>query len=273
MNKTVRPPAVAGMFYPGNPTALARQVDDFLAAAPQHSPDSPTPTALLVPHAGYVYSGSTAAFGYAQWRWASLKHIVVLGPTHRVGIEAIALPDADALATPLGEVPMWAEGASAVRQLPYVVVSARVHAEEHSLEVQLPFLQRLFGQGFDVLPLAVGWVGHQEVADAMETVWDSPDIGIVISSDLSHYHSYSQAQAIDRATLGQVMALDPSIDHNQACGATGLDAMLVQARRHGLRPSLLDARNSGDTAGDKNRVVGYGSVAFYPPAPDQGQTP
>ncbi|MCL2783288.1 MAG: AmmeMemoRadiSam system protein B, partial [Propionibacteriaceae bacterium] len=187
----------------------------------------------------------------------------IVGPTHRVGIHAVALPNADALATPLGDVPIWwYDGVTAIRDLPQVAVSEAVHAEEHSLEVQLPFIQRVLPQA-DVLPLAAGWVTPQAVADVLETLWATPRLGIVISSDLSHYHSYEQAQAIDKTTLAQVLALDATIDHDQACGATGLDAMLLLARQHDLTPRLLGACNSGDTAGNKRHVVGYAAVAFY----------
>jgi len=245
------------MFYPASHDSLAAQVDGFLA----HVPDGAAPSAILVPHAGYVYSGSTAAYAYALWRDAPIKHVVIVGPTHRVGIEAIALPDADAMTTPLGDVPIWAAGAEIALELPQVVASARVHAEEHSLEVQLPFLQRTLAD-FDVLPLAAGWVTPEAVALVLEALWPTPDLGIVISSDLSHYHRYEQAQRIDKGTINQVLALDPTIDHDQACGATGLDAMLLVAAAHDLTPRLLHACNSGDTAGDKERVVGYASVAF-----------
>jgi len=254
----VRPAAVAGMFYPAERATLRGQVDDFLVDAPSRFP---APLAILSPHAGYVYSGSTAALGFAQWRSAPIDHVVIVGPTHRVGIRAVALPDADAMATPLGDVRIWADGVQLVRDLPHVAVNAAVHAEEHSLEVQLPFVQRVLPRA-DVLPLAAGWVTPQDVAAVLEALWHTPGLGIVISSDLSHYHSYEQANAIDQATVAQVLALDATIDHDQACGATGLDAMLLVARDHNLTPRLLGACNSGDTAGDKRRVVGYASVAF-----------
>jgi len=261
MNR-VRPAAVAGMFYPGRRDELASTVDAMLAAVPLS--DRPAPPAVLVPHAGYVYSGPTAALAYALWADAAIDHVVVLGPTHRAGVRALALPDADAMATPLGNVPIWADGVALVRDLPQVITSEAVHAQEHSLEVQLPFLQRVLPDA-DVLPLAVGWVTPEEAAEVLDALWGTPRLGVVISSDLSHYHRYDEACAIDKATVAEILGLDARIDHDQACGATGLDAMLLVAKAHGLVPRLLGACNSGDTAGDKQRVVGYAAVAFECP--------
>jgi len=246
------------MFYPGDPSALSAMVDGFLADVP--GGDAPPPPAIQVPHAGYVYSGSTAALGFAAWRGAAIEHVVIVGPTHRVGVRALALPDADAMATPLGDVPIWQAGVDIVTKSPHVVASAAVHAQEHSLEVQLPFLQRLLPNA-DVLPLAAGWVTPEQATEVLELFWGTPRMGIVISSDLSHYHRYDEARAIDSATIDDILALRP-VDHDQACGATGLDAMMLLATRHGLTPRLLGACNSGDTAGDKRQVVGYCSFAF-----------
>jgi len=257
-----RPPAVAGFFYPASQATLTAQVDGFIAGGAE--PGATAPPAILVPHAGYDYSGSTAGLAYALWRGADIRHVIIIGPTHRVGIEAIALPDAEVMGTPLGFVPIWYEGAKTALDFPQVVVSARVHAEEHSLEVQLPFLQRTLAS-FDVLPLAAGWVTPKAVADVIEALWETPNLGVVISSDLSHYHTYDDARRIDAETIDQVRALDATIDHDQACGATGLDAMLLVAKLHGLRPRMLGACNSGDTAGDKRRVVGYTAFAFEHP--------
>jgi len=263
MNR-VRPPAVDGMFYPGKRNELLSMVDEMLAAA---KPAPPVPVALLVPHAGYVYSGSIAALGYAQWRGAQIDHVVIVGPTHRVGVRAVALPDAEVMGTPLGQVRVWAAGVDLIRGLPQVTASAAVHAEEHSIEVQLPFIQRVLPDA-DVLPLAAGWVTAEEAAEVLEALWGQPGLGIVISSDLSHYHTYDEACALDGATIVDVLTLDPGINHDQACGATGLDAMLLVAARHNLKPRLLGACNSGDTAGDRRRVVGYCCVAFD--SPDAG---
>ena len=253
----VRPPAVAGLFYPESAAVLKSQIDGFMRA----NPAGHIPPAILAPHAGYVYSGSTAGYAYSLWKDRDIKHVVIVGPTHRVGIKAVAIPDADDMATPLGTVPIWAEGADIALGLPQVVVSGAAHAEEHSLEVQLPFLQRTLS-AFDVLPLAAGWVTPDAVARVLEALWGAPGLGVVISSDLSHYHGYEDANRIDKATIKQILALDATIDHDQACGATGLNAMLLVAANHDLKPRLLYACNSGDTAGDKRRVVGYTALAF-----------
>jgi len=259
---STRDPAVAGLFYPAEATKLHSMVENFLAEAPPASDSSPKPRALIVPHAGYVYSGSTAALAYSLWRDSDIEHVVIVGPTHRVGIRAVALPEAKAMATPLGDVPVWTEGVAAIADLPQVEVSAVVHAQEHSLEVQLPFLQCLLPQA-DVLPLAAGWVAPELVAEIIETVWATPKLGLVISSDLSHYLGYDEAKLVDQATLERILALDATIDHEQACGATGINSLLLIAARHQLVPKLIQACNSGDTAGDKRRVVGYAALAFY----------
>jgi len=260
-----RPPAVAGLFYPADPEALRRMIGGFLADAGE-STAPPTPAryaAAIVPHAGYVYSGSTAALVYKRLQSIAdkVQHVVIVGPAHRVGIRALALPDADALATPLGDVRVWPEGARTALAQPGVEISATVHAQEHSVEVQLPFVQTVLPDA-DVLPLVAGWITPEVVADTLAAL---PTDGtfFLISSDLSHYHPYSRAQSIDQATVAQILALDPTIDHDQACGATGVDAILRHARARGLTPRLERLCNSGDTAGDKSAVVGYAAVSFY----------
>ena len=256
----VRPPAVAGSFYPGAETDLRDLVDAMLRAA---RPQAPVPKAVIVPHAGYVYSGPTAAAGYACLAPAAsvIRHVVIVGPCHHVGLRGIALPDADALATPLGDVPVWRDGAAVALEQPGVVVSAAVHEREHSLEVQLPFVQRLLPDA-DVLPLAAGWVAPEQVGAVLDAVWGGSETAVVVSSDLSHYHPYADAKAIDERTVADILALAWPIDSERACGASGVNGLLAAARAHGLAPRLISACNSGDTAGDKRRVVGYASVAF-----------
>ena len=256
----VRSPAVAGSFYPGDEPTLRDLVDAMTRAA---QPQPPVPKALIVPHAGYIYSGSTAAEGYACLvpAVAAIEHVVIVGPCHHVGIRGIALPDADALRTPLGDVPVWREGAALALAQPGVVVSAAVHEREHSLEVQLPFIQRLLPEA-DVLPLAAGWVAPGQVGAALDAVWGGAETVIVISSDLSHYLPYAQAKAVDEQTIADILALAWPIESERACGASGVNGLLAVARAHGLAPRLISACNSGDTAGDKRRVVGYASVAF-----------
>ena len=257
----VRPPAVAGMFYPGDPNGLQTMIDSMLdEARTKVTPDEKLKS-MVVPHAGYIYSGSTAALGYALLESLvdKVKHVVILGPTHRVGIRGIALPGCDAMKTPLGTVPLWSDGVERALAQPFVVNSAEVHAQEHSLEVQLPFLQTVVPQA-DVLPLAVGWVEPQVATNVIDAVWD-PDTFIVISSDLSHYHPYAEAQRIDQGTVSQILKGE-QVDHDQACGATGVDAMTLAARTRGLTPRLIGMCNSGDTAGDKAGVVGYATIGF-----------
>jgi AmmeMemoRadiSam system protein B len=222
------------------------------------------PKAIIAPHAGYVYSGPIAAQAYAQLRAARgiIERVVLLGPCHRVPVRGLALPDVQAFATPLGQVPVDAEAFKAIADLPQVLHSTPAHAMEHSLEVQLPFLQTVLGE-FKLVPLAIGWTTADDVAEVLERLWGGPETLIVISSDLSHYHSYDEAHAMDRETCDQILRFDPAIDHEQACGATPVAGFLLAAKAHGLEPELLDLRNSGDTAGDRRHVVGYAAFAFH----------
>ena len=226
------------------------------------------PKALIVPHAGYVYSGSVAAEAYDRLRSARgiVRRVLLLGPCHRVPVRGLALPDASAFATPLGEVPLDRGAIDSLAGLPQVVVSSAVHAGEHALEVQLPFLQRVLGE-FSLVPLAVGTATPEQVAEVIDRLWGGVETLIVISSDLSHYHSYDEACAIDRGTAQAILDYSVDIDHEQACGATPVAGMLLAAKRHGLNVELLDLRNSGDTAGGRGRVVGYASFAFWDGAP------
>lgn len=223
------------------------------------------PKVIIVPHAGYVYSGPVAASAYARLRQAAhrIRRVVLLGPVHRVPIRGLALPEAQALATPLGVIPVDADAMHAIAHLPQVGVSAAAHALEHSLEVQLPFLQRLLGD-FSIVPLAVGDATPDEVAEVIDALWGGAETLIVISSDLSHYLSYATACDVDGATAQQILALGPgTLTHEQACGATPVNGLLAVARRRRLRSTLLDLRNSGDTAGPRDQVVGYSAFAFY----------
>jgi MEMO1 family protein len=263
----VRQPAVAGTFYDGRRQALHSNVNALLDAARQDG--GTAPKAIIVPHAGYVYSGSTAALAYAQLvpSRKTIRRVVLLGPVHRVPVKGLALPGADSFATPLGEVEVDQAAVAAITPLPQVVVSPRVHAMEHSLEVQLPFLQSVLDD-FKLVPLAVGEATPAEVAQVLEVLWGGPETLIVISSDLSHYLPYRAAQAMDQNTARSIMHLDHSLSHEQACGGTPVNGLLLAAKRHGLQPHLLGLCNSGDTAGDKNRVVGYAAFAFTHEAHD-----
>ncbi|HNM63987.1 MAG TPA: AmmeMemoRadiSam system protein B [Accumulibacter sp.] len=258
-----RPPAVAGTFYPAPASVLARDLRRLLAHAPA-TPTAPA-KAIIAPHAGYVYSGPVAATAYAPLvtRRETIRRVVLLGPTHRVPVNGLALPAASAFATPLGEVPLDQASCEDILQLPQVVVSDAAHAYEHSLEVQLPFLQSVLAD-FSLVPLAVGRASAEQVAEVLERLWGGDETLIVISSDLSHYLPYTTACALDQRTAHHILALDVHLDHQQACGATPINGLLLAARRHGLQAQLVDLRNSGDTAGDKARVVGYGAFSFFP---------
>lgn len=261
--KEVRPAAVAGAFYPGEAGVLKHDIQSMLAAVAAPADATPPPKALIVPHAGYIYSGPIAASAYA--RLIPLRHIirrvVLLGPVHRVPVRGLALPGVDSFETPLGTIALDPQAITRAARLPQVVESYPVHAWEHSLEVQLPFLQQVL-DNFSLVPLAVGDATPEEVAEVLEQLWGGPETLIVISSDLSHYLPYDVAKRVDSETAQSILALDTLISHEQACGGTPVNGLLLAARRHHLKPHLLDLRNSGDTAGDRNRVVGYGAFVF-----------
>ncbi len=263
--QNIRPPAVAGMFYPAAASALAAAVNDLLAAVLPAS-TFPRPKALIAPHAGYIYSGPVAASAYARLipYAATIRRVVLLGPCHRVAVRGLAVPRADEFASPLGRVPLDAEALAAALKLPQVLAHDAAHAEEHSLEVQLPFLQQVL-EGFALAPFAVGYAAPDEIAEVIELLWGGPETLIVISSDLSHYHPYAVARRRDAKTCDDIAHLRQLADHEQACGAAPINGLIEVARRRGLKPHLLDLRNSGDTAGDKARVVGYASFAFTEP--------
>jgi MEMO1 family protein len=260
---SVRPAAVAGMFYPADPRTLAAEVDDLLGGVEQPTPRLAYPKALIVPHAGYVYSGGVAAHAYDELAAArgSVHRVVLLGPTHRVAVRGLAVPSVEAFATPLGAVRIDRAALQAVRDLPQVVASDAAHAREHSLEVQLPFLQKMLGD-FALVPFAVGAASVPEVAAVIERLWGGPETLLVISTDLSHYHPYETARAIDAATLERIAAFSTDLDHEEACGATPLNGFLSVARRKNLSLRRLAACNSGDTAGGRGQVVGYSAFAL-----------
>jgi MEMO1 family protein len=262
---TIRPPAVAGMFYPAEPGALAAEVEDLLGSVEHLAPRLGFPKAIVVPHAGYVYSGAIAASAYDAIAPARgiVKRVVLLGPTHRVAVRGLALPATDFFDTPLGRIPVDGAVFEGIRDL-RVVKSDPAHAMEHSLEVQLPFLQSALG-AFSLVPFAVGAASAEEVAAVLERLWGGPETLVVVSTDLSHYHAYDKARAIDAATMAKIGAFSTDINHEEACGATPLNGLLQLSRKRNFSLKLLAACNSGDTAGGKDRVVGYSSFALYEP--------
>lgn len=256
----IRPPAVAGSFYPADANILAEDVRTLLDAAPAFDLK---PKALIVPHAGYIYSGPVAASAYASLRAVAsrIRRVILLGPTHRVAIQGLALPDADAFVTPLGQISLDTQAMRTLSRLPQVTISSAAHAFEHALEVQLPFLQMVLND-FTLLPLAVGNASSEEVAEVLQESWGGDETLIVISSDLSHYLPYEVSQLVDRKTAQDILKLRSGISHDEACGATPINGLLLAARAHHLTPHLLDLRNSGDTAGPRDGVVGYAGFAF-----------
>lgn len=257
----IREPAVAGQFYPGDKDELGRTVELLLDAV--HGGDGEAPKALIAPHAGYIYSGPVAASAYARLRpfRDRYERVVLLGPCHRVPLRGLALPKADVFRTPLGDIPV--DKAAIAR-----ITSSRVrlvdetHEFEHSLEVHLPFLQTVL-DAFSLVPIVVGNMRPEGVAEVLDQLWGGPETLVVISSDLSHYLDYDRARAVDGETRQAIEDLEVrGIDHDCACGATPLSALLITARQRGMKVSTLDLRNSGDTAGDRRHVVGYGSWAF-----------
>lgn len=270
---TIRPAAVAGMFYPGSAAELAHDVSAMLTTAKAHAPQL-VPKVLIAPHAGYIYSGAIAASAYALLEPIAnrIRRVVLLGPTHRVAIRGLALPGTDAFATPLGFVPIDHDAVDQVAALPQVTISPQAHALEHSLEVHLPFLQSVLPD-FKLLPLAVGMASAEEVAEVLETLWGGDETLIVVSSDLSHYLPYDTARRVDGDTAQAILHLHQGISHEQACGGTPVNGLLLAVRKHQLQPHLLDLRNSGDTAGSKDKVVGYAAFAFAAPAPQDTRGP
>ena len=261
----VRPPAVAGFFYPSDPGELTGSINAAFADAVRPAQGAPAPKALVVPHAGYIYSGPVAASGYLRLApvAATVRRVVLLGPSHRVPLRGLAVSSADAFATPFGLVPVDDDARRAALGLPGVRLDDAPHAMEHSLEVQMPFLQSVLDR-FDLLPLVVGHVDTETVAEVIAALAGGAETLIVISSDLSHYQPYDVARQHDRCTAAAVVALDAEhIGDVDACGAYPLRGLLRWAQTEGMTAEQVDLRNSGDTAGDRSRVVGYGCFALH----------
>lgn len=266
--RTHRPPAVSGTFYPRDAANLASTVDRFLAdASGLHSTaagSAPIPKAIIVPHAGYRFSGSIAANAYTRILPIArrITRVVLFGPAHRVAVRGLAIPSVQSFETPLGRVRLDQDYLDILKAEPYTEISDEAHAEEHSLEVQIPFLQKILGD-FLLAPVVVGGANGEIVADALKRLWGGPETLIVISSDLSHYHSYEESQRRDAATSMAIMSLESGrLRSADACGWRPVEGILQRARSLGLKPATLDVRNSGDTASSHDRVVGYGAWAF-----------
>ena len=258
---TIRLPAVAGTFYPEDPASLKQTVRHLLNQANSRQV---IPKALIVPHAGYIYSGPVAASAYVLLQQRSeINRVVLLGPSHRVPLLGIAASTASSFATPLGNICVDQEKITQLTEKNLASYLDQAHQLEHSLEVHLPFLQQALPEPFVLLPLVVGETSAQEVADLLEFLWDGPETLIVVSTDLSHYHDYATAKQMDSATSRAIEDLRyQDIGYDQACGRNPLSGLLLLARQKGLQCELLDQRNSGDTAGPRDQVVGYGAYAI-----------
>ncbi|MBI9019811.1 MAG: AmmeMemoRadiSam system protein B [Verrucomicrobia bacterium] len=261
MSEKVRVPAVAGMFYPADPEELRRMLTGFLdrAAAISLTP----PKAIIVPHAGYIYSGPVAATAYAQLHPAGINRVVLIGPSHCVSFPGLAAPEALEWETPLGEILIDFQALEKVVTLSQVQLSDMAHKAEHSLEVQLPFLQSVLDD-FQLVPLVAGDTTKEEVAEVLDALWGGPETLVVISSDLCHYESYERASEKDRTTAQAIVDLDTrGLEFDDACGLLPVKGLVHLAQQKLMRAELLDLRNSGDTAGPRDAVVGYGAFAFY----------
>jgi AmmeMemoRadiSam system protein B len=258
---TIRQPAVAGMFYPANATELHSMLNGYLKQA-----ESPAtqPKAMIVPHAGYIYSGPVAGTAYARLIpfKDTIQKVILLGPSHRVPFIGMAVSSADDFATPLGTIPLDRAAIDKIKVVPSVQVLDQAHEFEHSLEVHLPFLQEVL-EDFSLVPIVVGEAKPEDVAQVLEILWGGAETLIVISSDLSHYHDYETARRMDSATSEAIENLRfEDIQYDQACGRNPINGLLYLARQRGLKAKTIDLRNSGDTAGPKDQVVGYGAYVF-----------
>jgi MEMO1 family protein len=252
----VRPPAVAGSFYPASKPELSRLLDRLLEEA-KSAETHVSPKVVVAPHAGYIYSGPIAASAFARVT-APIERVVLIGPAHRVFVRGMVSPGADRLGTPLGEVVVDVE---ALARVPYITPHPEAHAQEHSLEVELPFIQKIAPTA-RVVPIAVSHANASDVGRAIDALWGGPETLIVISSDLSHYHPYAEGRARDERSVAKILAFDPTLLGEDACGCTGLNALAWVAQRKPLRGELIDLRSSGDTAGSHDAVVGYAAIAF-----------
>ena len=257
---TIRQPAVAGTFYPDSATILDSFITEMLSNSPKREL---SPKVLIVPHAGYIYSGSTAACAYSllEPMQNSIRNVVLLGPSHRASFEGLALPDCEKFATPLGNIDLDTRTMAKLSAFAQIQTLDAAHSQEHSLEVQCPFLQKTLNN-FKLIPIVVGDATPLAVAEVLEFLWGDDDTLIIISSDLSHYHNYEEANYRDNLTVKAIEQLSSNLTGGQACGCRPLNGMMKVAQHRGMEVITLDVCNSGDTAGDKDRVVGYGAFVI-----------
>lgn len=267
----IRPSALVGVFYPREPQAVLAELRDFFDQADTDRLEPGFPKAVIAPHAGFAYSGPIAARAHDLLKPARgiVSRVIMLCPCHRVPVRGMALPGTVAFDTPLGRVPVDLGSVMKLQGFPGVVEMPEAHRLEHAIEVQLPFLQHVLG-AFTLLPVVVGNAAPEQVASLLDLLWGGEETLIVISSDLSHYQTYAAASAMDAKTAEAIAAFDPTITHEQACGATPIAGALLAARARGLVCEVLDVRNSGDTAGGKGKVVGYGAFSLSPPKQSYG---
>ena len=253
-----RRPAVAGSFYPADPIELREMVDQYLIDA---ETDAKVPKAIIAPHAGYIYSGSIAASAYARLKKArhSINRVVLIGPSHRVAFRGLAVSRSSVFSTPLGNVEVDQDAVQSIVALPFVEYIEQAHTLEHSLEVHVPFLQETLDQ-FKLVPIVAGDASPDQVSQVLDRLWGGDETLIVISSDLSHYHDYLTAKRLDKQTSDLIEQLQyENLSSEGACGKVGITGLLKLLRQKSLHIKTVDLRNSGDTAGDKDRVVGYGA--------------
>ncbi len=258
----IRYPVVAGSFYPADPHQLQNQIENFLKEVPPAS--APAPKAIIAPHAGYIYSGPIAASVYHRLAAIhdQITRVVLIGPSHRWAFRGLGLSRAERFATPLGEIPLDLETVATLAKLPFVDYVEQAHSHEHSLEVHLPFLQHTLKQ-FSLIPIVAGDASAAEVSEVLELLWGGPETLIVISSDLSHFHPYEVAKRLDQTTSAKIERLQyEQLDYESACGRIPISGLLALARKKFWQVATIDVRNSGDTAGDKQRVVGYGAYVI-----------
>ncbi|HTI81847.1 MAG TPA: AmmeMemoRadiSam system protein B, partial [Acetobacteraceae bacterium] len=269
----IRQPAVAGSFYPAQRDVLERQLAQFLSEAANDAPTAAPPKVIIGPHAGYIYSGSVAARAYARLAVARgrIRRVVLIGPSHYVAFRGIAVDASEAWAMPGGTVAIDREAFDVLRGMPMVGVLDAAHDREHALEVHVPFLQQMLGE-FRLVPIVTGDASPEAVAAVIEALWGGPETLIVISTDLSHYRDYAACQQIDQVTAEAIERFDPDVlTPTHACGSLATKGLLRAAKARGMAIERLDLRNSGDTAGPRDRVVGYGAWALYEPSPDNNE--